>query len=91
MVRGFMSLSPAEFPALAAYEEYVANGLVAAPRDIARFAAWLLLDVPATRFTATEWDVRDVEHHAEWCDRPLYPDAEPSTRQGLTARPPVGT
>lgn len=75
MVRDFMSLSEAEFPALAAYKEYVANGLVASPRDIARFAAWLLLDVPAQRFAETEWDVRDVEHHAEWCDRPLYPHA----------------
>lgn len=75
MVRDFMSLSEAEFPALAAYKEYVADGLVASPRDIARFAAWLLLDVPAQRFAETEWDVRDVEHHAEWCDGPLYPHA----------------
>jgi len=81
MVRGFMRLSPAEFPALAAYEEYVANGLVASPRDIARFAAWLLLDVATQRFAATEWDVRDVEHHAEWCDGPLYPHAAPVIRR----------
>jgi benzil reductase ((S)-benzoin forming) len=81
MVRGFMSLTAAEFPALAAYEEYVANGLVASPRDIARFAAWLLLEVPTQRFVATDWDVRDVEHHAEWCDGPLYPHAEPATRR----------
>ena len=81
MVRRFMSLSEAEFPAIHAYEEYVADGLVASPRDIARFAAWLLLDIPTQRFAATEWDVRDVEHHAEWCDRPLYPHADPATRQ----------
>ena len=81
MVRRFMSLSEAEFPAIAAYEEYVASGRVASPRDIARFAAWLLLDVTTQRFAATEWDVRDVEHHAEWCDRPLYPHADPATRQ----------
>lgn len=75
MVRGFMTLSEAEFPARAAYEDYVAKGLVASPRHIARFAAWLLLDVPAQRFADTEWDVRNAEHHAEWCDRPLYPHA----------------
>jgi NAD(P)-dependent dehydrogenase (short-subunit alcohol dehydrogenase family) len=80
MVRGFMSLSPAEFPARDAYEDYTANGLVASPRDIARFAAWLLLDVPAHRFATTEWDIRDVEHHGEWSDRPLYPNAAPATR-----------
>ena len=50
MVRRFMSLSEAEFPAIAAYKEYVANGVVASPRDIARFAAWLLLDIPTQRF-----------------------------------------
>lgn len=53
MVRGFMSLSGAEFPAIAAYEEYVANGQVASPRDIARFAAWLLLDIPTQRFACS--------------------------------------
>ncbi|MAT06069.1 MAG: hypothetical protein CL424_13605 [Acidimicrobiaceae bacterium] len=78
MVRGFMSIPAAEFPARAAYEEYVSNGQVASPRDIARFGAWLLLDVPVHRFESTEWDVRDVDHHAEWSDRPLYPDAPPS-------------
>jgi NAD(P)-dependent dehydrogenase (short-subunit alcohol dehydrogenase family) len=81
MVRGFMSLSPAEFPGRAAYDDYVANGLVASPHDIARFVVWLLLDVPTRRFAATEWDVRDVEHHAEWCDTPLYPHAAPATRR----------
>lgn len=74
MVRGFMSLTPEEFPALAAYQDYVSNGLVASPRDVARFAAWLLLTVPAQRFATTEWDIRDVEHHIEWSDRPLYPE-----------------
>lgn len=73
MVRGFMSLSAAEFPALPAYEEYVSNGLVADARDVARFAAWLVLAVPAHRFTTTEWDIRDEAHHADWSDRPLYP------------------
>jgi NAD(P)-dependent dehydrogenase (short-subunit alcohol dehydrogenase family) len=75
MVRDFMSLSEAEFPAVAAYRDYVANGLVASPVDIARFAAWLLLDVSPQRFAETEWDVRDAEHHAEWCVTPLYPHA----------------
>lgn len=79
MVRGFMSLAPAEFPALAAYQDYVTRGLVASARDVARFAAWLLLDIPARRFATTEWDVRDVEHHGEWSDRPLYPHAAPAT------------
>jgi len=68
MVRGFMRLSPEEFPARAAYEDYVARGQVATPRTIARFAAWLLLDVPSRRFAGTEWDVRDESHHGEWSD-----------------------
>lgn len=74
MVRGFMQLPTEEFPARVAYEDYVASGQVAAPTAIARFAAWLLLDVPPRRFVDTEWDVRDIEHHHEWTDGPLYPD-----------------
>ena len=74
MVRGFLALPVEEFPARAAYDEYVSTGRVAAARDVARFAAWLLLDVDVRRFVTTEWDVRDEDHHAEWADRPLYPD-----------------
>ena len=56
MVRGFLQLSPEEFPARAAYEEYIAAGQLSTPETIARFAAWLLLDVDAERFSATEWE-----------------------------------
>ena len=75
MVRGFMGLPLDEFPARSAYEEYVSNGQIASTRTIARFATWLLLDVAATRFSETEWDVRDTEHHCEWADGPLYPNS----------------
>ncbi len=75
MVRGFMRLSHHDFPAKSTYDEYLANGLIASARDVARFAGWLLLDVDSSRFATTEWDVRDEGHHAEWCDGPLYPDA----------------
>lgn len=73
MVRGFMQLPTEEFPARAAYEEYLARGQVAAPHAVARFAAWLLLEVTRHRFVETEWDIRDVAHHHEWSDGPLYP------------------
>ena len=66
MVRGFMQLSPEEFPARAAYDEYFSNGQVSTPETIARFATWLLLDVPAERFSHTEWDVRSDEYRSEW-------------------------
>ena len=75
MVRGFMRLTPEEFPGRSAYEDYLSNGQVASAAMIARFAAWLLLDVSADRFTETSWDVRDTEHHAEWSDEPLYPNS----------------
>lgn len=65
MVRGFMSRSPEDFPARAVYDEYLAEGRIASPIDIARFATWLLLDVSPDRFAATEWDVRGSDHHAE--------------------------
>lgn len=75
MVRGFLQLPVEDFPARTAYEEYVAGGRVATADTVARFAAWLLLDVSAARFSETEWDIRDDVHHAEWTDAPLYPDA----------------
>lgn len=75
MVREFMRLPPEEFPARSAYEEYLSNGLIASPQKVARFAAWLLLDVSTERFRVTEWDIRDHEHHREWSDGPLYPDS----------------
>lgn len=75
MVRGFMQLPTEVFPARSAYEDYVSSGHVAAPPAVARFAAWLLLDVPPRRFVDTEWDIRDTDHHHEWSHGPLYPDA----------------
>ncbi|MEP4649586.1 MAG: SDR family oxidoreductase, partial [Ilumatobacter sp.] len=57
MVRGFMRLAHRDFPARSAYDEYLVKGLIASARDVARFAAWLLLDVAAARFTSTDWDV----------------------------------
>ncbi len=72
MVQGFMLLSPEEFPARSAYEQYLSSGQIAAPRVIGRFASWLLLDVEQERFASTEWDVRDAEHHVEWLDGALY-------------------
>jgi NAD(P)-dependent dehydrogenase (short-subunit alcohol dehydrogenase family) len=76
IVRGFMRLSTEEFPARPAYESYVSSGQIVGPDVIARFAAWLLLDVQARRFTETDWDIRDEEHHTEWCDGPLYSEPE---------------
>ena len=73
MVRAFMALPEQEFPAKAAYDEYVSAGRIAPPDAIARFATWLLLDVPADRFAATDWDVRDPTHHVHWAVEPLYP------------------
>ncbi|MCP5041351.1 MAG: SDR family oxidoreductase [bacterium] len=73
MVRGFMKLSPKEFPARASYASYMARGEIAQPEVVASFAAWLLLDVPAKRFAETEWDIRSADHHAEWSEGPVYP------------------
>ena len=78
MVRGFMGLPVEEFPAKSAYEDYLTSGQIAAPSTVARFAAWLLLDVSANRFAETEWDIRDAEHHAEWSESPLYPNVPES-------------
>ena len=55
LVRGFMRLSKEEFPARPAYESYASSGQIVGPDVIARFAAWLLLDVQTRRFTETDW------------------------------------
>lgn len=73
MVRGFLELSPEEFPAKSAYEEYVTSGRIASTGVIGRFASWLVLDVEAERFAVTEWDIREADHHPEWLDGRLYP------------------
>ena len=75
MVRGFMSLAEEAFPARAAYDEYVSAGRIASADAVARFATWLLLDVSADQFTATEWDIRNESHHEHWSAEPLYPEA----------------
>jgi len=62
MVRGFMELSADEFPAKLVYEDYISRGELASASVVAKFAAWLLLDVPSARFATTEWDIRDGEH-----------------------------
>ena len=50
-------------------------GLNAQPDTVAAFAAWLLLDVDASRYSATDWDIRHPEHHREWLDGQLYSPA----------------
>ncbi|MEO0372956.1 MAG: SDR family oxidoreductase [Pseudomonadota bacterium] len=72
LVQGFLAVSEEEFPARAAFQGYLDRGEFSTPKTIATFAAWLLLDAEADRFTATEWDIRDEDHHAEWLDGPLY-------------------
>lgn len=73
MVRGFLALDPVEFPARAAYQQYLDRGELASPDTIASFAAWLLCEVGTERFVATAWDVRDTAHHHEWLTSTLYP------------------
>ena len=72
LVRGFLAKSETEFPSRAAYQAYLDRGEISMPETVAAFAAWLLLDVEAVRFSTTEWDIRHTEHHPEWLDRPLY-------------------
>ncbi|MEM6588658.1 MAG: SDR family oxidoreductase [Pseudomonadota bacterium] len=72
LVRGFLAQSDADFPARAAFQGYIDRGEFSAPDTIAAFATWLLLDVDTDRFTTTDWDIRDADHHVEWRDGPLY-------------------
>ena len=73
MVRGFLAKSEAEFPARSAFQAYLDRGEFTTPAIVATFAVWLLLDLEAARFATTEWDIRNVDHHAEWLSDSLYP------------------
>lgn len=72
MVRGFLAKSDTDFPARSAFQTYLDKGEFATPETIATFASWLLLDVETARFKATEWDIRDHQHHPEWLEGRLY-------------------
>jgi NAD(P)-dependent dehydrogenase (short-subunit alcohol dehydrogenase family) len=78
MVRGFLAQSETDFPSCADYQAYIDRGEITTSETIAAFAAWLLLDVDATRFSATEWDVRHSKHHPEWLEGQLHQAAPPS-------------
>ncbi|MFT5443808.1 MAG: NAD(P)-dependent dehydrogenase (short-subunit alcohol dehydrogenase family) [Myxococcota bacterium] len=78
MVRGFMAMPEKDFPSRSVYEQYMSNGQIVGPEVIACFAAWLLLDVSASRFSETEWDIRDVDHQPEWHEGALYPESATS-------------
>lgn len=44
---------------------YQQNRLVS-PETVARFLAWLLLDVDPMTYVAQEWDIYDKSHHPSW-------------------------
>lgn len=77
LVRDFLSMSEAEFPARSVFQGYIDRGEFSTPETIASFACWLLLKVKTERFKNTEWDVRDSSHHTEWQGE-LKHDREPS-------------
>ena len=66
MVQGFLTKSEEEFPARSAFQNYMDRGEFVTPEKVGRFVSWLLLDVEAHRYSATEWDIRDTDHHSEW-------------------------
>ncbi len=72
MVRGFLAKPENEFPSRTAFQSYIDRGEFTTPTKVAAFAAWLLLDVEASRFAATDWDIRHTDHHSEWLDGQLY-------------------
>jgi benzil reductase ((S)-benzoin forming) len=38
-----------------------------APKTVAKFLAWLLLDVDKNQYSKNEWDIYDTSHHQFWC------------------------
>lgn len=55
-----------DFPAVSRFKKLHAKGELDDPARVARFIAWLLLDVDAETFSGHEWDIRDEEDLAAW-------------------------
>lgn len=72
LVRGFLSKSEVDFPARKSFQNYIDGGEFTTPEKVAAFAAWLMLDAETTRFSATDWDIRNTDHHIEWLIGQLY-------------------
>ena len=43
-----------------------AENKLISPEVVARFLAWLLLEVDKEQYVATEWDIYDTSHHKAW-------------------------
>ena len=72
LVRGFLARSDAEFPSRSDYQAYLDRGEIAQPQTVAGFASWLLLDVGIIRFSTSDWDIRQPQHHHEWLNGMLF-------------------
>ncbi|MCC5813021.1 MAG: SDR family oxidoreductase [Ectothiorhodospiraceae bacterium] len=58
--------SPERFPGVARFVELHEKGQLEDPAEVAEFACWLLLEVPAPDYVAEEWSFTDQEQRARW-------------------------
>ena len=57
---------PERFPMVQRFMDLHATGQLEDPADVARFTAWLLLDVDGEQFSADEWSFIEPAHRERW-------------------------
>ncbi|WP_290650772.1 SDR family NAD(P)-dependent oxidoreductase, partial [Aquisalimonas sp.] len=57
---------PERFPMVQRFLDLHATGQLEDPQDVARFTAWLLLDVDETAYSAEEWSFTEPSHRERW-------------------------
>ncbi len=58
--------TPDRFPAVERFVQLHESGQLEDPDEVAAFTAWLMLDLPADRYSAREWSFTDEEHRKQW-------------------------
>lgn len=57
---------PERFPKVQRFLDLHATGQLEDPQQVARFTAWLLLDVDEAAYTAEEWSFTEPSHRERW-------------------------
>ncbi len=61
-----MDADPTLFPDGEEYRKLLQEGRLIQPKTVAKFYRWLLTDVAAKDYTASEWNIQDDSHHRYW-------------------------
>jgi len=73
------------FPSVDLFKGFFLRGELLDTATVAKFLAWLLLNVESAEFTKDDWDIYDTSHHAKWAKpgevtpRQVVPEKNPAS------------